>query len=176
RIRVDLRNPQGATFQVIARELKRMDSRRVNEIFRRHLADAARPYPARVRASVMAIPTTGEKHTGLRARIAQCVEVSSGADTKSAWVSVWINPFRMRPDYTSLPLRMEGASARTGGRRDSRWRHPVFGTAEQAAGVRGHGRGWVWVTQPSHPYFYQATRPLGRAAGEALKAGLEDIT
>jgi hypothetical protein len=166
-IRVGL-GPRGASLRTIARELRGMDSRKVTGIFKHALEGAARPYPARVRASVLAIPVKeGGKHTGLRARIAGCVELSSGTDAKSAYASVWVNPFRMLPDYVTLPLYMEGVtSERTRYRHDySRWRHPVFGHSERP-----------WKQQAAHPYFDKPVQPLGRAAGEALKASLEDIT
>ena len=163
-IRVDL-GPRGASLKVVARELRGMDGRKVKGIFRDALEDAARPYPARVRASVLAVPVKENgKHTGLRARIAQCVELSTGTDVKSAYASVWVNPFRMLPDYVTLPLYMEGVKESSRNHNYSRWRHPVYGNRE------------VWRGQDAHPYFYQAASPLGRAAGEALKASLEDIT
>src|SRR6266702_6057541 len=163
-IRVDL-GSRGASLRVIARELRDMDGRKVKGIFRHALEDAARPYPGRVRASVLAIPVKeGGGHTGLRARIAGCVELSSGTDAKGAYASVWVNPFRMLPGYVALPLYMEGVKESSRNHNYSRWRHPVYGNRE------------VWRSQDSHPYFYQATTPLGRAAGEALKAALEDIT
>ena len=168
-IRVGL-SSRGASIGVVARNLRRMDHRQVSGIFKDALEGAARPYPARVRASVLAIPTKPEgKHTGLRARIAQCVTLSSGTDAKGAYASVWVNPFRMLPDYVTLPLYMEGVTTeRTRYRHDySRWRHPVYQTARNPD---------TWVPQSSHPYFQQAVEPLGRAAGEALKASLEDIT
>ena len=164
-IRVDL-GSRGASLRVIARELRGMDGGKVKGIFRDALEGAARPYPMRVRASVLAIPVKeGGKHTGLRARIAGCVELSTGTDAKSAYASVWVNPFKMLPDYVTLPLYMEGVKESSRNHNYSRWRHPVFGK-------------WLpgQPNQPSHPYFYQAARPLGRDAGEALKAALEDIT
>lgn len=164
-IRVGL-SPRGASLSVIARELRRMDHRQVSGIFKRALDTAARPYPMRVRASALAIPVKENgKHTGLRARIAQCVELSSGTDDKGAYASVWVNPLKMLPDYTTLPLYMEGVKTGSRGGNYSRWRHPVYG--KWLPGQRD---------QPSHPYFYQAASPLGRDAGEALKASLEDIT
>jgi len=157
---------RGASITAISRDLRQMDGRQVKDIFRRHLADAARPFPARVRASALAIPAKPEgKHTGLRARIAGCVSLSSGTDATSAYVSVWVNPLRMLPDYTTLPLYMEGVKLGSRGKDYSRWRHPVYG--RWLAGQRN---------QPAHPYFYQAASPLGRAAGPALEAALEDIT
>lgn len=165
-IRVGL-SSRGASLAVAARELRRMDGGKVKGIFRRHLEDAARPYPARVRASVMAIPVKpGGKHTGLRERIAGCVELSTGTDMKTAWASVWVNPRRMLPDYyTSLPLYMEGVNLGGRGRNYTRWRHPVYG--RWLAGQRN---------QPSHPYFYGPVAPLGRAAAPALERALEDIS
>jgi hypothetical protein len=168
--RLDLKvrtGQRGTSIGVYARRLRDMDDRTVKDIFKRHLEVAARPYPLRARASALAIPTKpGGKHTGLRARIAQCVELSSGTDAKSAYVSVWFNPFKMLPDYVTLPLYMEGVTTeRTRYRHDySRWRHPVYGNRD------------VWRPQASHPYFYQAMAGLDRAAAAELEAALEDIT
>lgn len=164
-IRVDL-GARGANLRTIARELRGMDSRKVKGIFKDALEGAARPYPMRVRASALAIPVKENgKHTGLRARIAGCVELSSGTDARSAYASVWVNPFKMLPDYTSLPLYMEGVKEGSRNHNYSRWRHPVYGHSTRP-----------WVPQSSHPYFYGPVTPLGRAAGEALKVALEDIT
>ena len=162
-IRLDLR-PAGASLAVIARELRRMDDTQVKTLFRRHLDEAARPFPAAIRASALAIPAGGRKHTGLRARIAGCVSYSSGTDARSAWASLWIDTRKMLPDYTSLPLYMEGVKEGSRARNYTRWRHPVYGNREK------------WVGEQSHPYFYQAARPFGRAAGDALHVALEDIT
>ena len=168
--RLDLKvrtGPRGASLEVAARRLRGMDGRTIKDIFKRHLESAARPYPMRARASALAIPVKPEgRHTGLRARIAGCVELSSGTDADSAYASVWVNPFKMLPDYVTLPLYMEGVTTeRTRYRHDySRWRHPVFGDWEN------------WVGQDSHPYFYQAMTGLDRAAAEELKAALEDVT
>jgi hypothetical protein len=62
-------------------------------------------------------------------------------------------------------LYMQGEKMTSRGRNYSRWRHPVFGK-------------WLpgQPDQPSRPYFYQVVEPLGRAAGEALRVSLEDIT
>lgn len=164
-IRVGLSN-RGASLSVTARNLRRMDGRQVKGLFQKALEGAAGPYPARVRASVLAIPTKeGGKHTGLRARIAGCVTLSSGTDAKSAYASVWIDPRKMLPDYTSLPLYMEGVKAGSRGGNYSRWRHPVYGRW-----LPGQGN------QSAHPYFYGPVQPLGREAGRALDGALQDIT
>jgi len=161
--------PRGAGLDVAARRLRNMDGRTVKGIFKDHLEAAARPYPFRARASVLAIPVKPEgKHTGLRARIAGCMELSSGTDADSAYASVWVNPLRMLPDYTTLPLYMEGVAG-TRGRDYRRWRHPVYGPTL-------HNPQPTWVQQDSHPYFYQAMTGLDRAAAEELKSALEDVT
>ena len=157
--------PRGAGLDVAARRLRNMDGRTVKGIFKDHLEAAARPYPFRARASVLAIPVKPEgKHTGLRARIAQCVTLSSGTDADSAYVSVWVDPNRMLPDYRTLPLYMQGAEG-SRGQDYRRWRHPVFGR-------------WLpgQPDQAPHPYFYQAVATFGRAAEFAIMAALEEIT
>jgi hypothetical protein len=153
---------RGVSLRTIARELRGMDDAKVTGIFKKALEGAARPYPMRVRLAVLAIPVTGEKHTGLRARIALCATETSWTTGREAGVSVWMDTRRMLPDYRTLPLYMDAA---TGPRRGyTRWRHPVYGR-------------WLagQPNQPAHPYFYRATGPLGAAAGEALRASLEDI-
>lgn len=165
-VRVNMR-AAGASIQTVARELKRMDDRQIKETYRRKLEEAARPYPARVRASVLAIPVKEDgRHTGLRARIAGCVSLSSGTDADSGWVSVWVDVRKMEPDYKTLPLYMQGVNEGRK-RRYDRWRHPVFGRRDNPND---------WQPQASHPYFRQATDSLGRAAGEAIRRALDDIT
>src|SRR6266487_2513838 len=162
-VRVDARS-RGADLRTVARELRRMDDRKVKDLFRRKLEDAARPFVPRVRASVMAIPVKPEgKQTGLRARIAACAEVASWEPPAGRQVSVAVqmNPRRMPMGERGLPLYMEGVAE---GRHD-RWRHPVYGHSENP-----------WVQQPAHPYFWQAARPYGLAAGEAMRRALDDIT
>jgi hypothetical protein len=132
----------------------------VSRIFLRKLKKSASPYPRYVRARVLAIPAEGEKHTGLRAVIAQCVTVSSGQESSGAWVSVWMDPAKMRPEYLTLPLYMEGVAPKY-----LRWRHPVFGHRERP-----------WAQQEPHPYFYKAVATLGQAAQLGIEDALEEIT
>jgi hypothetical protein len=153
---------QGASLQTIARELRRMDDAKVKGIFKKRLEDAARPFVPAVRASALAIPTTGKKHTGLRARIAACAETTSwDSGPREVSVAVEIQPQHMPDREKGLPLYMEGVAE---GRHD-RWRHPVFGRHKEP-----------WVQQPPHPYFFQAARGFGPAAGEAMRRALDDIT
>lgn len=161
-LRLDTRTT-GADLRTIARELSKMDDRKVKDLLKRRIEDAAKPFVPRVRASVMAIPTTGTKTTGLRGRIADCVQVASWeprGSTRQVSVAVEIDPKKMPDRERGLPLYMEG----TPEKRHDRWRHPVYGNRDN------------WVTQPSHPYFYQAASGFGRAAGDAVKAALDDIT
>jgi hypothetical protein len=109
-----------------------------------------------VRASALAIPAMGEKHTGLRARIAACAETASwDSGPREVSVAVEIQPQRMPPREKSLPLMMDGAK---------RFRHPVFGDRLN------------WVSQEQHPYFTRAASGFGRAAGPAMQRALDDIT
>lgn len=155
---------RGASLRTIGRELRDMDARKVTGIFKDALEPAAAPFVAAVRSSALAIPVTGEKHTGLRARIAACAETATWGTGRTVNVAVQMNPARMPPGEFGLPLYMEGVH--TPGRIDhARWRHPVYGR-------------WLpnQPNQPSHPYFHQAADGYGRAAGEALKGALDDIT
>lgn len=153
---------QGASLRTIGRELRDMDARKVTGLFKDALQRAAPPFVAAVRASALAIPTTGEKHTGLRARIAGCAETATWGAARTVNVAVEINPKRMPSGELGLPLYMEGVIDKA---RHNRWRHPVYGRSEDP-----------WVQQPSHPFFYQAASGFGRAGGEALKGVLEDVT
>ena len=164
RIEMDL-GSRGANLRTIGRELRNMDAAKVTGIFKKALEDAARPYPMRVRASALAIPVKEDgKHTGLRARIAQCATQASWTTGREAGVSVWMDTRRMEPDYRTPPLYMDGVAAGPSRRGYTRWRHPVYGNRD------------AWVTQEAHPYFSRAVEPLGPAAGIALRGALEDVT
>lgn len=164
-LRLDTR-ATGADLRTIARELAKMNDRKVKDLLKRRIEDAAKPFVPRVRASVMAIPTKMDgPQTGLRGRIADCVQVASWepkGSKRQVSVAVEVYPEKMPEHEKGLPLYMEGVADKA---RHNRWRHPVFGRREDP-----------WVQQPSHPYFYQAASGFGRAAGDAIKAALEDIT
>src|SRR5437879_2667815 len=89
RLEVGLRS-QGASLRTIGRELRDMDDRKVTGLFRRALMGASKPYVRAVKVSAMAIPTTGEKHTGLRARIADCAETATWGQGRQVNVAVEI--------------------------------------------------------------------------------------
>jgi hypothetical protein len=161
-IRIDL-GEQGATLRVFARQLRDMDERKVTGIFRDALEPVAKRFVPLVQASALAIPTTGTRHTGLRARIAACAETATWGSGREVDVAVEIDAHRMPDGEKALPLYMEGVGV--GHRGDVRWRHPVFGRDKDP-----------WVQQPAHPYFYQAVAGYGPAAGQALRAAVDDIT
>ena len=163
-VRTSVRTQGNADLRVIARELRKMDDRKVKDLFRKRLTDAAEPIVPRVQAAVLAIPVKGKKHTGLRARIAACAEVASWeprGSVRAVNVAVEMNPKRMPPRELGLPLYMEGVPEG----RHNRWRHPVFGRSKDP-----------WATQDSHPYFYGPARAFGPAARDALGNALDDIT
>lgn len=155
RLEVDTRS-RGANLRTVARELARMDDAAVKRIFKKRLEDAARPFVPAVRASALAIPAAGKKHTGLRARIAATAETASwDSGPRQVSVAVEIQPKRMPPREMSLPLMMDGAK---------RFRHPVFGNRLN------------WVSQEQHPYFFRAASGYGRASEAAMRSALDDIT
>ena len=146
-----------AQMRVIVAELRGVaNSGEIPRQFRAELAKAARPFAPAVRASILNIPTHGEKHTGLRVRIARCVQTWAEIHTGGfVSVGIEIDSSRMPSGQMSLPLMMEGVKI---------WRHPVFGNRE------------VWVTQDSHPYFYQAVAGYGPASRLAMEKALQTIT
>ncbi len=164
-VQVDARS-RGANLRTISRELRRMDDRKVKDLFKRRLEAAARPYVPRVQASALAIPVKVDgRHTGLRARIAACAQVASWeprGTARAVSVAVEIQPKHMPEHEKGLPLYMEGAVDKG---RHERWRHPVFGRNKDP-----------WEQQDPHPYFYRAASGYGRAADAAMRAALDDIT
>ena len=161
-VRTGVRTQGNVDLRAVSRELHAMNDRKVKALFRKHLEPAAERFVPRVSAAVMAIPTTGKKHTGLRARIAACAEVASWEPApRQVNVAVVIQPQRMPEHEKGLPLYMEGVVDKA---RHNRWRHPVYGNPD------------VWRGQPSHPYFYRVARPFGPAARDALGKALDDIT
>ncbi len=154
---------RGANLRTIARELRRMDDAQVKALFRKRLEDAAQPFVPAVQASALAIPTTGKRHTGLRARIAACAQVASWeSGARQVNVAVEIQPQHMPPGEKGLPLYMQGIADKG---RHERWRHPVFGTWRAKM-----------PNQPAHPYFFQAASGYGRASAAAMQRALDDIT
>lgn len=145
------------TLRQVAAELRSMDQVRVTRIIRGHLERRARPVGMAVRARILAIPTKGPKHTGLRQRIADCVDTFLDINGPIVTVGVEIIPERMPTGQWGLPLYMEGVN------RHGPWRHPVFGNFDR------------WVSQDAHPYFYDPASQLALAGREGIDAAADEI-
>jgi hypothetical protein len=141
-------------LQRIVASLETMSHGAVPRELRKELAKAARPFLPRVRAAIMNIPTTGNRHTGLRVRIARSVEAYSHIDFTVVRVGVRVSTQKMPSGQKSLPLMMEGVKL---------WRHPVFGDDTN------------WVTQEPHPYFEEGMAGYGAASQMAVGRAMESI-
>ena len=160
RVEVDLRS-QGADLRAIARELENMSGRKLRDLLKSKLEEAAKPFVPRVQASVMATPRKRPPSPGgLRARIARTVEITTTETDRQVSVAVEVQPQQMPDREHSLPLYYEGTKPR--------WRHPVFQSRQNPDAP--------WVTEEPTPFFYQAADDFGRAAAVALEGALEEIT
>lgn len=121
---------------------------------RAQLLATQRPFAPRVRAAILNTPAHGPKHTGLRLRIARCVQtwVEIHGDMVSAGVEV--NASRMPSGQKALPLYLNGSKAP--------WRHPLFGKPP-------------WYTQAAHPFFDAATAGYGPAQARAVQRAADAI-
>ena len=141
-------------LQALIVEFRAMDNVTVTNMIRRNAAAAARPFAPAVRASIMNTPAHGPKHTGLRARIARCVQTWAEIRGNVVSVGVEVNASKMPSGQMSLPLYLEGSKAP--------WRHPLF----------GHD---PWYGQDAHPYFWQAVALYGPASQRAVQRAADRI-
>ena len=120
------------------------------------LRKSQRPFAPRVRAAILNTPAHGPKHTGLRVRIAKCVQtwVEIHGDMVSAGVEV--NASRMPSGQKSLPLYLNATKYP--------WRHPFFGDRSR------------WYGQNSYPYFDRAVALYGPASENAVRRAADQIT
>lgn len=131
----------------------------MNEIIRKEMVKAIRPFAPLVRAAILNTPSKGtvpyHQPPGLRLRIARCVE--AWVEVKGPIINggVEVNAARMPSGQKALPLYLEGAKAP--------WRHPVFGDRSN------------WVTQAAHPYFWDAVNPMLPATKKAIERATERI-
>ena len=139
--------------RVIA-ELRGLDNFTVTREVRRELAKTMRPFAPMVRAAILNIPTHGDKHTGLRLRIAKCVQTFAVINGPDVRVGIEIDSSRMPSGQMSLPLMMEGVKI---------FRHPVFGHMDR------------WVGQDSHEYFWGSVSLLGPASRVAVERALDNL-
>jgi hypothetical protein len=143
-----------ATLRAVAAQFRAMADGGVTQITRAELATSARPLAPYVRAAILNTPARGPKHTGLRLRIARCVQTWATIDGPVVSVGVEVNSARMPDGEKSLPLMLNGTKV---------WRHPLFGRME------------TWVTQPSWPYFYEAVAWYGPASRLAMSRAERQI-
>lgn len=136
----------GQDFKRVAAELREMDARLPAQ-FRRELRQRARPLAEVAKSRVLAIPTHGHRHSGLRRRIARGVGVRVRA-SKDPGVDI-VSTMKDASER-HLPRYLD---------RQSGWRHPVF----------GHDR---WVSQHTGGSWFD--RPIGERAPE-IRDGLIDV-
>jgi hypothetical protein len=121
----------------------------------RQLQASQRPFAPKVRAAILNTPAYGPKHTGLRLRIAACVqtfvEIHPGGIVSAG---IEVNAARMPSGQKSLPLYLDG--------RKAPWRHPLFGKPP-------------WYSQASHPFFAQAVALYGPASQRAVQRAADAI-
>lgn len=148
----------GTDLRVVSAKLRKAGAdKAVRRSFSRNLRATAAPMVPAVRASIAAIPVKGPKSTGLRGRLQKATRIKVRTVGKSASVQILVDPAKMPDGQKALPQYMEGTEGHT------RWRHPVY----------GHD---VWVTQPSHPYFFRVVRKLGLASRLAVAKVVRDVT
>jgi hypothetical protein len=153
-----------------AAKLEAMSQPRVNGIIRDHLKGALPPVKLAVRGAILATPSNGPKHTGLRAAVAACVDSFAEENADGASAGVFINPslgIGTNGHYYSLPFYLEGPRA---GGKYSRWRHPVYQTPSNPD---------TWTRQDSHPYWHSSDLLFltGRIAAQgAVDEILRDIS
>jgi hypothetical protein len=121
---------------------------------RRNITTAVKPMQAAVGQNILAIPTHGTKHTGLRAAMARATKISIRTTGRTIGVRLEVKASAMPAGKESLPALMDNRR---------RWRHPVYGPSTSP----------TWVTQEAHPYFERAVRP--RIAG-VREAALRAVT
>jgi hypothetical protein len=144
-----------ADLGTVAAQLRSVEPQ-INGIIARHLRQAHPPVTLSLRRNILAIPVKGTSPpTGLRARIASCVEGWAKEVPEGAQVGVAVDSSRMPTGEKSLPLMMEGVK---------RFRHPVFGNDE------------VWVPQESHEYFARPAALLSVTARIAVAGALQEVS
>ena len=121
----------------------------------RQLQASQRPFAPRVRAAILNTPAHGPKHTGLRVRIARCVQTWVEIHGTMVSAGVEVNASRMPSGQKSLPLYLDGKKAP--------WRHPLFGDRSR------------WYGQDAHPYFDRAVALYGPASERAVQRAADQI-
>lgn len=141
----------GPDFKAVEEALRAIDKSLPSK-FRDAMRQALEPAVNEAKKNVLAIPTHGPKHTGLRARVAKGVKtVASPGGSDVGFVRVITT---MPKDEAIIPRGMD---------RQEGWRHPVFGNKN------------VWVTQHTGgSWFRVAMSHAEKPIKEALHKALED--
>jgi hypothetical protein len=139
----DLKVTGADDLRKLARQLERANL--VPEL-QRELERVGGPIVADVRAQIGGIPSSGRKHTGLRASLMRATEDLVTVSRESVRLRIQTNPGRMPPGQRAMPVAMEAQA----------FIHPVYGNP------------WR-VVQRGHPYLRGTVRrhlPAARAAVE----------
>lgn len=122
----------------LADRFRRAGGRELSRRLKVALYEGIQPMHAQAQINVLNTPTHGDKHTGLRGKIARALEVNvSDSTTAAAKVTLQVDPDRMPTNQRTLPRYVEGFG---------RWRHPLFGNRRK------------WYGQSGHPWFRPAVR------------------
>lgn len=142
-------------FRRVAESLRRAGGELPGEL-RKAMKKAVRPVVARVRANARALAVHGEKHTGLRGRLAAAVRAQSSTRTRPG---VRIVASLRDRDERSLPRYTDNGS--------EGWRHPVFGNRH------------VWVKQYGGSWFKEeiadSRAEISRALQQVLKEAADKV-
>jgi hypothetical protein len=98
---------------------------------RKDLREKVRPLAQEVKGRVLALPTHGPKHTGLRAKVARGVAIRSGLGS-----GVAITTSMPHPNMAIIPRGLDSQTPERG------WFHPVFGRG------RVFQHGFSWFSRP----------------------------
>jgi hypothetical protein len=116
--------------------------------FERELRRVGGPIVGDVRAHIAGIPSSGRKHTGLRAALIRATEQLVTASKQQVRLRIQTNPGRMPPGQRAMPAAMEGQA----------FIHPVYGNPWQAR-------------QQGHPYLRgTVVRHLPQARAAVVRA------
>jgi hypothetical protein len=121
------------------------------------LRDGTKPAVTRARAAALGLPSNGNRHTGLRRRIAASTGTQVRSGGRNPTVSVVISRRKMGPQ-ASVAI----ATNQSGG-----WRHPVF----QRAGAAP-----AWTRQVSRAHWFDdVNRFSAPGVRRAIQGAVNDI-
>jgi hypothetical protein len=120
---------------------------------RRNIIEAVRPMKTDVQSAILALPSAGHGHTGLRAAMAKNCKIRIRASGATALVRLEVAP--MSNGRENLPAYMDGEM--------SPWRHPVHGHRDRK-----------WGEQPAHPFFDRTVRPRLVEVRAAVNAAVKE--